>query len=104
MKNLIFPLLLLVLAFAGCKSSILDDPSTTIQFSIPERSQVKLTVQNSYNTTVATLVNDVKAVGVYQSILEMDGLPEGIYFYTLELKGLESGSYSKKTYQIILVK
>lgn len=103
MKNLIFPLLLLVLAFAGCKSSILDDPSTTIPYTIPERSHVKLTVDNSYNTTVATLVDTVQFAGAYQARLDMQ-LPEGLYFFTLEAKGLESGNYSKQTIHSLLVK
>lgn len=104
MRKLTFPLLLLILAFAGCKSSILDDPSTTIQFSITEPSHVKLTVQNSYNTTVATLVDGVEPAGVFQPRLELKGLPEGMYFYTLETRGLESGNYSKKTTSFYLVK
>lgn len=104
MRKLIIPLLFLVLALAGCKSSILDDPSTTIQFSIAEPSHVKLTVENSYNTIIATLVDGVEPAGPHQSRLEMNGLPEGMYFYTLETKGLESGNYSKKTTSIYLVK
>lgn len=104
MRRLIFPLLLIVIAFAGCKSSILDDPSTTIRFSIPEPSHVKLTVENSYNTVVATLVDGVEPAGAYWADLDMQKLPEGMYFYTLETKGVETGNYSKKTTYFALVK
>lgn len=104
MRKLSLPLLLLVLAFAGCKSSILDDPSTTIKFSINEPSYVKLTVENSYKTTVATLIDGVEPSGVYGPNLDMQHFPEGMYFYTLETRGLESGKYSKKTTYFALVK
>ncbi|HEX2866993.1 MAG TPA: hypothetical protein VHO03_08115 [Ignavibacteriales bacterium] len=104
MRKLTVPLLFLILAFAGCKSSILDDPSTTIQFSISEKAYVKVTVANSYNTVVATLVDGVEPPGVYQPNLDMQHLPEGMYFYTVEAKGLETGNYTKKTTSFYLVK
>lgn len=104
MLKLRVPLLLLVLAFAGCKSSILDDPSTTIPFTISERSHVKLTLDNSYNTTVAVIVDEDQAAGQYQAITTNMKLPEGLYFWTLEVRGLESGSYSKKVIHTVLVK
>jgi hypothetical protein len=89
--------------FVGCNSSILDDPSTTIKFSIPESGHVSLTVENSYDTQIATLVDEEKQAGFYEVTFDASNLAEGIYFYTLELKGV-SGSYYKSTKNMLLIK
>jgi hypothetical protein len=88
----------------GCKSSILEDPTTVINYSVPQASHVKLTVENSYNTLIATLVDKQQQSGYYAVNMDMSNLPEGIYFYTIECKGINNGYYSKITRQILLVK
>jgi hypothetical protein len=87
----------------GCNSSILDDPSTSIEFYVPELSYVKLTIENSYDTQIATIVDEELAAGRYSFNFETSDLAEGIYFYTLEMKG-ESGTYSKLTKYMLLIK
>jgi len=100
-KNLLI-IVLSILVF-GCNSSIVDDPSITIKFSVPESSHVLLTVENSYDTHIATLVDEELQAGAYQESFDVSNLAEGIYFYTLELKGV-SGSYSKSTNNLLLIK
>lgn len=102
MKKYLFVIAITVLIF-GCNSSIVDDPTTTIMYSVPELSHVKLYVENSYYTIVANLVDEVKQAGVYEVAFDINNLAEGIYFYTIELKG-ESGSYSKTTHNMFLIK
>ncbi|MDR3610860.1 MAG: hypothetical protein P4L27_09880 [Ignavibacteriaceae bacterium] len=51
-----------MLSLNGCRSSILDDPSTMIDYQVPEDSHVKLTIENNYNTIIATLVNKDQSV------------------------------------------
>ena len=92
-----------MLLLISCNSSILDDPSTVIKFTVPETGHVKLEVENSYNTLIATLVDEEKSPGVYEVSFDASNLAEGIYFYTLELRG-ESGSYSKSTKHLLLIK
>ena len=87
----------------GCNSSILDDPAVSINFMVPETSHVTLTLENSYDTQIAILMDESKSAGVYQVSFDASDLAEGIYFYTLELKG-ESGSYSKSTRHFLLIK
>lgn len=98
-------LLLLTLTFLifGCNSSIVDDPTTVIRFSVPESSHVKLYVENSYDTIVATLVDEIKQAGVYEVVFDTNNLAEGIYFYTLKMTG-ESGNVTESTRHIILIK
>jgi len=104
MKKIQCSFLLFIFFFFGCKSSILDDPSTVINYSIAERSHVKLMVENMYNTIVATLVDQELNAGYYSADFNSDNLAEGIYFFTLEARGLENSSYYKNTKQILLVK
>ena len=58
MKIFSFAILLFALIYFGCNSSILDDPSIRIKYSVPEKSMVKLTIENSYNTTILTPVDN----------------------------------------------
>ncbi|MGE5859190.1 MAG: hypothetical protein ACM34J_01460 [Ignavibacteria bacterium] len=104
MKKLKYFLLLALFIFSGCKSSILDGPSTTINFSIPKNCYVKLTVENSYNTIIATLVDGQMGIGSYAVDFDSENLAEGIYFYILEARGTEDSSYYKNTKQMLLIK
>ena len=88
----------------GCKSSILDDPTTSIHYSLAEESYVKLTIENSYNTTVATLVDGVRSAGAHMVNFDSSNLAEGVYFYTIEAKGTNDNSYYKIVKQMLLVK
>jgi hypothetical protein len=93
----------LVFLFFGCNSSIVDDPSTVIRFSVPESSHVKLYVENSYDTIVATLVDEVKQAGVYDVVFDNNNLAEGIYFYTLKMTS-DSGNIIESTRRFLLLK
>ena len=102
-KNyLIFALTALFLF--GCKSSMLVDPTTSIRYSLPERSHVKLTIENSYNTIIKTLVNTEQLPGFYSVSFDATNLAEGVYFYTIEAKGIGNDFYYKTTRTMLLVK
>jgi hypothetical protein len=69
------------------------NPTTTIEFDVPNKSQVNLTVYNVLGQKVKTLVNQEMAAGTYKA--DWDGRGEsgtsissGIYFYKFE-----AGSY-----------
>lgn len=89
--------------FFSC-SSPLDDPSTNIQFTIPARAHVTLTVENSYNTIIEKLVDDDYLPGVYNVAFDGSNLAEGIYFYTLEAFSQETGFYFKSAKTFLLIK
>jgi len=59
------------------------NPSTTISYSIPKSSNVKLTVYNSLGKEVAILINGYKQAGKYTVNFEALELSGGIYFYHL---------------------
>ncbi len=60
------------------------NPSTTIQFVIPEKSNVVITIFNSIGEDVLTLVNEEKAAGSYEINFNASGFTSGIYYYKLQ--------------------
>ncbi len=104
MKYYYLTALILSLMLISCNSSIVDDPSLVIHYSVPEKSWVKITIENSYNTVVAIPVNVEKESGLYEVIIDLDNFAEGVYYYTIELKGVNSNYYSKTTKHLLLVK
>jgi len=60
------------------------NPVTTIQYSIPQRSNVTIKVYDILGNEVATLVNEEKATGIYEVDFKAAGLSSGIYFYKLQ--------------------
>ncbi|MCW8809650.1 MAG: T9SS type A sorting domain-containing protein, partial [Ignavibacteriaceae bacterium] len=59
------------------------NPTTTIEYSIPERTEVRLTVVNIVGEEVATLVNQTMDAGNYRIEFNAAKLPSGVYFYEL---------------------
>jgi len=104
MKILFYSTGAILLFLAGCRSSILEDPVMTIQYSVPQASHVTLTLENSYNTVIATLVDADKLPGEYRVVFDAGGLQEGIYFYTIECKGLQGNYYFKSTQKTVILK
>jgi hypothetical protein len=99
------PLLFLItLSLNGCRSSILDDPSTVIYYQIPEMSHVTLTIENNYNTVIATPVDKDLAAGNYAFSFNASNLLAGVYFYTIECKGINNNYYYKSTKKMLLIK
>jgi hypothetical protein len=103
-KYLCLPFILLLLLGSGCRSSVLDDPSTAIGFSIPVPSHVKVTVTNNYNTVVATLVDGDFTNGIFTASFNSSGLLEGIYYYTIEADGIGNSYHYKHTTFLLMIK
>ncbi|RKY90130.1 MAG: T9SS C-terminal target domain-containing protein, partial [Ignavibacteriae bacterium] len=60
------------------------NPSTQIEFRIPETGNVKLAVYNLVGEEVALLVNGQVEAGVHEVTFNADNLPSGAYFYKLQ--------------------
>jgi hypothetical protein len=74
------------------------NPSTVIQFAIPKKQNLKISVFNSLGQEINVLVNEVKDAGKYQYIFNGKNLSSGIYFYRLETKDFS------ETKRMVLVK
>jgi hypothetical protein len=74
------------------------NPSTTIEFQIPDRNFVTLKICDMLGTEVATLVNEEKPAGRYELTFDASNLSSGTYFYILR-----AGDYQAMK-KMILVK
>ncbi|MBT8378789.1 MAG: T9SS type A sorting domain-containing protein [Ignavibacteria bacterium] len=73
------------------------NPSTTIEYSIKEKSPVLLIVYNALGKRVITLVNKLQPAGNYKINFEASSLPSGIYFFKLS-----AGGFSETKKMILL--
>jgi hypothetical protein len=64
------------------------NPSTTIRYSLPDRSDVMLTVSNTLGQQVAVLVNGIQNTGNHEVRFDGSGLASGVYFYRLRAGSL----------------
>jgi len=60
------------------------NPSTTIEYHIQELSLVTIKVYNVLGKEVATLINEYKPAGKYETEFNAANLPSGIYFYKVQ--------------------
>jgi hypothetical protein len=59
------------------------NPSTTIRFSVPERSQVRVTIFNLLGQQIAELANEEMSAGNFERVWNAN-VASGLYFYRLE--------------------
>jgi hypothetical protein len=59
------------------------NPITSIKYSIPKESDVKLEILNILGEQVDLLVNETKTAGSYEAIWNAINLSSGIYFYRI---------------------
>jgi hypothetical protein len=74
------------------------NPSTTIEFDIPERTNVKLVIYDILGREVETLIDKELEPGKYKLNFTATNLPSGVYFYTLKT------SKSIQTKKMLLIK
>jgi hypothetical protein len=64
------------------------NPTTQIDYSIPAKSYVTLTVYNLLGQEVATLFDGIRQAGRYSAMFDGFELTSGVYFYRLRSNGL----------------
>ncbi|MCU7492290.1 MAG: T9SS type A sorting domain-containing protein [Ignavibacteria bacterium] len=74
------------------------NPSTKIQYSLSQDGRARLTLFNSIGQAVKVVMDEMKAKGNYEIILNCQDLPAGIYFYQLQ-----SGNF-RETKKFVLLK
>ncbi|HOJ05040.1 MAG TPA: T9SS type A sorting domain-containing protein [Bacteroidota bacterium] len=72
------------------------NPTTSIRYSVPERSTVTMVVTDMSGRTVATLVDGTIEAGVHTVQFDAGSLPSGSYVATVTMQGQLSGlGYSR---------
>ena len=80
------------------------NPITNIIYSLPDESNVKLTIYNPLGEVVETLVDEVQSASSYEVVWNAINVTSGIYFYSIEVSptGLSNGF--KQSRKMILLK
>ncbi len=73
------------------------NPTTSISYSIPEKSFVKLEIFNTLGQKVKTLVNGEKESGNYSINFRAENIPSGMYLYKLS-----TGKFSETKKMLLL--
>ncbi|MBI5215770.1 MAG: T9SS type A sorting domain-containing protein [Ignavibacteriae bacterium] len=60
------------------------NPSTNIEYSLPHKSHVKITVLNILGQEIATLIDAIQDAGFKSVELNAKHIPSGMYFYRLQ--------------------
>ena len=61
--------------------------SATIEYDIPQRRRVRLTIYDEEGRKVETLVNQIKSPGRYRAVFNALNQDPGLYMYRLEVSG-----------------
>jgi hypothetical protein len=81
------------------------NPSTTIEYSIPVASHVRLTIYDVLGRVVATLANGVESAGYKQVVWNASSVGSGTYFYQLEaVPTLNSSNHTNLTKKLLVIK
>ncbi len=79
------------------------NPNTSIEFSIPVNSDVKLILFNMLGQEVATIINSTFNAGVHKIDINASNLASGTYLYFIEVRGINRTTY-RDTKKLILIK
>jgi hypothetical protein len=84
------------------------NPSTTIKYTLPFDSNVKLSIYNIAGEVVKVLINNTQPAGIYDTEFNSGsvnaGLSSGIYFYSLEATSLDGMKSFRETKKMVLMK
>jgi len=80
------------------------NPTTTIQYSVPEASRVHLRVVDMLGRLVTTVVDGTVQPGIHLYTLDASSLPSGQYLAVVTMVGNESGLSFSKTIKMTLNK
>jgi hypothetical protein len=73
------------------------NPSTRINYFVPQESFVSIKVHDFLGREVMILVNETRPIGSYEIVFDASNLPSGTYFYTMI-----AGDYSTTKKMILL--
>ncbi|MBK7378610.1 MAG: T9SS type A sorting domain-containing protein [Ignavibacteriales bacterium] len=70
------------------------NPNTSIKFTLPEKSRVKISVYNLLGQIVSEITNADFSAGINEVNFKAENLSSGIYVYLLEATGINGSVYS----------
>lgn len=80
------------------------NPTTTINFSLSEESNVVIEVFNSVGQSVAKLVNETFSSGSHSTLFNASDLSSGVYLYRINAVSTSSNKVYTQTKKMMLIK
>jgi len=80
------------------------NPSTSIRFSLPFDSKIKISVYNALGELVANLADKIEQAGNHNITWNASGMSSGLYIYIIEAEPLKGGSTFKSVKKMMLLK
>jgi hypothetical protein len=78
------------------------NPTTSIQYQLPDAGFVTLKVFDMLGREVAVLVNAERAAGQYTAQWDASAMPSGVYCYQLTARGVKGGSFVQTRRMVLL--
>ena len=82
------------------------NPTTTIKYTLPFDSKVKIVVYNVAGEMIKELVNSVVTAGTHKLEFSLNGLnlSSGIYFYSIDANAVDRTGSFRETKKMVLIK
>ena len=80
------------------------NPVTTIEYSLPSESNVRLSIYNSVGQEIAKLVSSLQQQGTYKIVWDASRFASGVYFYSFEAEELNGQKSVREMKKIVLMK
>ena len=80
------------------------NPNTSIKYSLPFESNVKLIIYNSIGQVVRELVSEVQQSSIHEINFLSASLSSGVYFYTIHANSIDGKQNYSDTKKMILLK
>ncbi len=80
------------------------NPSTTIKYSLPAESHIKITVFNILGQRISELINEVQNAGYHETVWSAKNFASGVYLYSIEAVSSNGKSNFTQVKKMILLK
>ena len=80
------------------------NPSTQIEFYLPETSLVILTVYNTLGQKLASYINSVKSAGSHKKEITLENVSSGVYYYSIDAQSIDGNNHLHQVRKMILLK
>ena len=80
------------------------NPSTTIKYSLPYSSHVKISIFNILGQKISELINDVQNAGNHEAVWSASNFASGVYLYSLEAISEKGKTNYTQVKKMILLK
>ena len=80
------------------------NPSTTIKYSLPVESQVRINIYNALGEVIEELVSKAQSSGNYEVTWNAQNYSSGIYYYSFEVNSADGSQSHREMKKIVFLK